>query len=84
MPKRLTDREITNPRLCRLYMLTDNGTFFKAKISLPISSRMPDDYVIQHLDLENPGSLIELAGIKQDYSQDFLIEKLHVDAGPID
>ena len=33
--------------------------FLEAEISLPAVNRLSDDHVINHLDLENPGSLVE-------------------------
>jgi hypothetical protein len=42
--------------------LADSSGFFEAKISLPVIDWMTDDYVVQQLDLENPGSFANPAG----------------------
>jgi hypothetical protein len=41
------------------HRLSDSAGFLKTKISLPIIHRLTDDHVIEHLDLENPGSFVE-------------------------
>jgi hypothetical protein len=37
-------------------VLTESAAFLEAKISLPVIYWLTDDYVVQQLDLENPGS----------------------------
>jgi len=37
----------------------NDACFLEAKISLPIIYWVTDDYVVQHLDLENPGCFAE-------------------------
>jgi hypothetical protein len=46
-------------------VLTESAAFLEAKISLPVIHWLTDDYVVQQLDLENPGSLANPAGEAQ-------------------
>jgi hypothetical protein len=43
------------------HKLANRSGLLKAEISLPIANRMPDDHVIEYLDLENPRSFVEPA-----------------------
>jgi hypothetical protein len=44
------------------HKLANRSGLLKAEISLPFANRMPDDYVIEHLDLKNPCRFAEPAG----------------------
>jgi len=46
-------------------VLTESAAFLEAKISLPVIHWLTDDYLVQQLDLENPGSLANPAGEAQ-------------------